>query len=206
MTRPARRFHCRPMIGEMPAQCRRHTMRQRRAGMGAASLLLVLSVAACDRPAPPHDVAPAASAPSSVTARRVQPSSRSSSSHDLSVDEAMGGHTLARHVGKTDDELRERLRREPDISSASTYTDRATAEAVVGSALSSAPRSFEAWRRRTGRRSNFVIHFDAHHVIGRSLARGQREAMPCEDTLVVARWDDRRQQFYVLTSYPEARR
>jgi hypothetical protein len=122
------------------------------------------------------------------------------------VDEAMGGHTLARHVGRTDDELRQRLRRERDISSASTYTDRAAAEAVVGSALLSAPRSFDAWTRRKGRRPNFVIHFDAHHVIGRSMARGQTESTPCEDALVVIRWDDRRQQVYVLTSYPEERR
>jgi len=133
-------------------------------------------------------------------------SGKSASSHDLSGDEAMGGHTLARHVGKTDDELRERLRLEPGISSASTYTDRATAEAVVGSALSSASRSFDAWRRRTGRRPNFVMHFDAHHVIGRSLARGRLEALACEDAVVVVRWDDRRQQLYVLTSYPEGRR
>jgi len=118
----------------------------------------------------------------------------------------MGGHTLARHVGKTDDELRERLRREPNISSASTYTDRATAEAVVGAALSSAPRSFEAWRYRAGRRPNFVLHYWARREIGRSVARDSVEATPCEDALVVLRWDDRRQQFYVLTSYPEERR
>jgi hypothetical protein len=118
----------------------------------------------------------------------------------------MGGHTLARHVGKTDGELRERLRREPNISSASTYTDRATAEAVVGAALSSPPRSFETWRRRTGRRPNFVLHYAAHRVIGRSIGRHQSEAAPCEDALVVLRWDDRRDRFYVLTSYPEERR
>jgi hypothetical protein len=118
----------------------------------------------------------------------------------------MGGHTLARHVGKTDDELMERLRREPDISSASTYTDRATAEAVVGAALASGGRSFEAWRRRTGRRPNFVLHFGADRVIGRSITRGRFEATPCEDALVVVRWDDRRKRSFVLTSYPEARR
>jgi hypothetical protein len=118
----------------------------------------------------------------------------------------MGGHTLARHVGKSDAELRDRLRREPQISSASTYTDRATAEAVVGAAMSSAGRSFDAWRKRTGRRPNFVLHFAAHYVIGRSVARGGREARPCEDALVVIRWDDRRHQYYVLTSYPEERR
>lgn len=118
----------------------------------------------------------------------------------------MGGHTLTRHVGKSDAELRERLRREPQISSASTYSDRATAEAVVGAALSSAGHSFDAWRNRTGRRPNFVLHFAAHHVIGRSVAHGRLEARPCEDALVVIRWDDRHQQFYVLTSYPEEHR
>ena len=174
-------------------------MHRRCTAIGAVSLLLTLAVTGCEQQAL-RPVAP----PASSTAP--DQSATSSSSRDLSVDEAMGGHTLARHVGKTDDELRERLRREPDISSASTFIDRANAEAVVGAALSSAPQSFDAWRRRTGRRPNFVLHFDAHHVIGRTLARGQREASHSENALVVLRWDDRQQQFYVLTSYPEARR
>ena len=45
---------------------------------------------------------------------------------NLSDDEARGGHTLARHVGKSDGELRARLERER-IAAASTYTDLGTA-------------------------------------------------------------------------------
>ena len=118
----------------------------------------------------------------------------------------MGGHTLARHVGKTDRELAERLQREPQISSASTYTDRATAERVVAAALSSAGRSFAVWRDRSGRRPNFVLHYSASSPIGRSITRRRPEATPCERAVVVLRWDDRRRQFYVLTSYPEGDR
>jgi hypothetical protein len=125
---------------------------------------------------------------------------------DLSVDEAMGGHTLARHVGKTDADLSERLRREPQISSASTYTDRATAERVVGAALASGGRGFEAWRARTGRRPNFVLRYADSATIGRSMSRGRSASAPCTRALVVLRWDDRRQRFYVLTSYPEVTR
>jgi len=125
---------------------------------------------------------------------------------DLSVDEAMGGHTLARHVGKTDADLSERLRREPQISSASTYTDRATAERVVGAALASGGRGFEAWRARTGRRPNFVLRYADSATIGRSMSRGRSASAPCTRALVVLRWDDRRQTFYVLTSYPEVTR
>jgi hypothetical protein len=50
------------------------------------------------------------------------------------------------------------------------------------------------------------MHVSADHVIGRSMSRRRLEVRPCEDALVVVRWDDRRQRFYVLTSYPEERR
>jgi hypothetical protein len=118
----------------------------------------------------------------------------------------MGGHTLARHIGKTDEELIERLRREPDISSASTYTDREAAERVIEAALASDGSSFRKWRARQGRRPNFVLHYDADGVIGRSIRRGHTSSVPCERAVVVLRWDDRRQQMFVLTSYPEENR
>jgi hypothetical protein len=160
----------------------------------------------CRRAAP--ESAPA-TPPQTVRATEPSPPDRgavSNTSHDLSEDERQGGHTLARHVGRTDAELADRLRREPEISSASTYTDRATAEAVVGAALLSNTRSFAAWQRRTGRRPNFALHYDAHRVIGRSLSRGRQATVPCERAVVVFRWNDARHRFYVLTSYPEERR
>src|SRR5262245_22101953 len=170
-------------------------------GSRTVALLLVLAVTSCNQPGGTPTTRPVSPASVPEFSRAAE-----SSGHDLSVDEQMGGHTLARHVGKSDAELRDRLRREPQIASASTYTDRATADAVVGAALSSAGRRFDAWRNRTGRRPNFVLHFAAGHVIGRSVARGRLEAAPCENALVIIRWDDRRQQFYVLTSYPEEQR
>src|SRR5262245_10236609 len=101
---------------------------------------------------------------------------RSAGGHDLSADEAMGGHTLQRHVGRSDDDLRARLEREPQISSASTYTDRATAERVVGAALEKGSRAFTEWRERLGRRPNFALRYRADGVIGRSIARGHTYA------------------------------
>jgi hypothetical protein len=168
------------------------------------ALLVALAVTCCDRPGPPNGATDLQSARASAAAH--DHAANFPAEHDLSTDETIGGHTLARHVGKTDLELIDRLRREPQISSASTYTDRATAERVVGAALASAGRSFEAWRGRTGRRPNFVLHYAANHVIGRSVSRGRAGSAPCEYALVVLHWDDRRRQFYVLTSYPEEQR
>jgi hypothetical protein len=77
---------------------------------------------------------------------------------DLGIDESRGGHTLARHVGRTDSQLLDRLAREPRISAASTYTDRATAETVVALALERERSRVRAWRGRYGSRPNLVLH------------------------------------------------
>lgn len=132
---------------------------------------------------------------------------RAAAGYDLARDERRGGHTLERHVGRTDAELRERLRREPGIRAASTYTDRDTAERVVAATLSRERTRVERWSRGTGRRPNLALDYrgDAGASIGRTLGRRDRRSRVCRDAVVVLRWDDRRGDFYVLTSYPEAR-
>lgn len=127
---------------------------------------------------------------------------------DLSIDEARGGHTLGRHVGRTDGQLRERLDREPNISAASTYTDRATAERVVFRALASNASRLEAWRSRQGPRPNLALDYRGRRdeVIGRTLTRGHDVSTPNTDAVVVMRWDAGRSFEFVLTSYPETRR
>ena len=126
---------------------------------------------------------------------------------DLGIDESRGGHTLARHVGRTDSQLLDRLAREPRISAASTYTDRATAETVVALALERERSRLEAWRGRHGSRPNLVLHVNAPRgpPIGRVMRRGSRQSVAATSALVVLRWDGGPQDFFVLTSYPEAR-
>jgi hypothetical protein len=127
--------------------------------------------------------------------------------YDLERDERRGGHTLERHVGRSDDDLRARLQRERQVSAASTYEDRETAERVVAVALRQGRRRLEAWLDRNGSRPNLVLeyHGPPDAAIGRSIRRGERAAVSCTDALVVLRWSSGR-EFYVLTSYPEARR
>jgi Bacterial CdiA-CT RNAse A domain len=128
----------------------------------------------------------------------------SSAGYDLGRDEQRGGHTLARHVGRTDEELRERLARERNISAASTWTDRETAETVVGQALSPERDRVESWMRRGFPRANLALHYNAGRVIGRSLRRGDSQTVDCSSAVIVLRADGP-DSFYVLTTYPEAR-
>jgi len=168
---------------------------------------IVLALSACGSSGSPTSVQQnAGAAAASPPSPEQRPPVPTAPVHDLAADEAMGGHTLQRHVGRSDADLIVRLHREPQISSASTYTDRETAERVIAVALRADNRAFTAWRDRTGRRPNFALRYRADHVIGRSMARGHSTSVPCDRAVIVLRWDEGRQRYYVLTSYPEANR
>ena len=159
--------------------------------------------------APPTSATSPAPAPDSgAPATPAGPAETREARRDLAQDESRGGHTLARHVGKSDEDLRERLARERGISAASTYGDRATAETVVARTLAQQSQRVATWAARRGNRPNLALTYRGARtaIIGRSLRRGQRESVPCSDAIVVLRWDGRGGGFYVLTSYPEARR
>jgi hypothetical protein len=181
--------------------------RSARISVVLATALVALVLSACRPPARAtrSEATPSATTPAAETsaAQRDPVAGR-----DLAIDESLGGHTLARHVGKSDAELAERLRREPRISAASTYTDRATAERAVGAALAGAGRRLTTWERRSGRRPNLVLNYvdPARRPLGRSLHRSQRAAQPARRAVVVLRWHERSNRFYVLTSYPEGDR
>lgn len=154
----------------------------------------------------PAPVAASGSTPPDEPSPAREPAARDTW-RDLSQDEERGGHTLARHVARSDDELRARLAREPGISAASSYTDRRTAESVVARALEQEQDRVDEWRRRSGRRPNLALDYRGRRSapIGKSIRRGERGARQCSDAVVVLRWDTRRDDYYVLTSYPECR-
>jgi hypothetical protein len=148
---------------------------------------------------------PPAETPESRAEPRVsQGPAPSGSRYDLAKDEARGGHTLSKHVGRTDAELQERLLRERNITAASTWTDRATAEQVIGGALRAEPGRVESWMRRGYPRANLALHYDAGRPIGRSLRRGEDRVVDATQAVIVLRADGP-DSFYVLTAYPEAR-
>ncbi len=141
-----------------------------------------------------------------TSAAQATPQTAAGPVRDLSQDEAAGGHTLEKHVGRSDGELRERLRREGNISAASTYTDRETAERTVGTVLQQEQAKIQGWLEHENGHANLVLDYDGNpaHPIGRTLRRGEDRAQPCSQAVVVVKWTGRN-EYYVLTSYPECR-
>jgi hypothetical protein len=175
-----------------------------RATLRLTVALLVAVAAACgDAPAVP---AAAPQASTAVVEPRVSAGVSQAASHaerDLDADERAGGHTLARHVGQTDEDLRARLRRERGISAASTWTDHETAARIVGAMIGQATRRVDRWAHRTGCRPNLALDWRGRETVGRALVRGAREPVTVSCAVAVLRWDTRRGDYYVLTSYPE---
>lgn len=196
----------------------------------AVTCLLWLFASACSQPAPPPSQAPPpvvtrpaeepitpagddeAPAPTAEAqppgpASRVQPpaSQRPAATRfdvDLQRDERRGGHTIARHVGRTDAQLKARLSRE-SIAAASTYADLETAEQVVARALAANERRVLRWIEQRGPRPNLAVRYRARDGLptGRMLRRGDQASEEVNGAVVVLRWRD--EAWYVLTSYPE---
>ena len=78
------------------------------------------------------------------------------------------------------------------------------AEETVGAALKAERDRIDSWIGRGERRPNLALHYSAGRVIGRSLRRGTVESVPCTSAVIVLRADGAN-NFYVLTTYPEAR-
>ena len=154
----------------------------------------LLMSAACSRPSP-----------SGASTASVNRPSKHAGARNLAADEASGGHTLKKHIGRSDRDLRERLRREPDISAASTYVDRHTAEEFIGECLSENDGRIGQWMDRE-RHPNLVLDCagDPAWPIGRSLRRGETQVEPCSRATVVLKWEPPR-DYFVLTSYPDCR-
>jgi len=166
-----------------------------------APLLVLLGLLGCNSPQPQSQ------SPQPEPVRRDFRDSPDSNlpSRDLSQDEAASGHTLRKHVSRTDEQLRERLRHERNISAASTWNDRGSAEAAVGAALAQQSNRINRWLERQNGHPNLVLDYDgdASHPFGRSLARGEDQVEPCSHATIVLKWDD--PSYHVLTAYPECR-
>jgi hypothetical protein len=120
---------------------------------------------------------------------------------DLARDEERGGHTLERHIGKTDAELRRRLDEE-SISADSTYADRNTAEMAVAASIQENSNKINSWLHRPGGHSNLVLDYDSDTPLGRSMRRDDAQSFPCSHAVAILKWKGP-SDYFVLTSYPD---
>ncbi|MFV0317962.1 MAG: RNase A-like domain-containing protein [Microthrixaceae bacterium] len=88
----------------------------------------------------------------------------------LAAHEGAGGHALARHLGKSDADLLARVRSQPNIAGASTWSSRATAEASIAEVLSANSSGVQSWLAGSG--NKLVLNGGGSSTVGRYVAQG----------------------------------
>lgn len=122
----------------------------------------------------------------------------------LAAEEAAGGHTIARHVGKTEAELRTRLATQTAIPAASSFRTLAEAEQVVSEALQANGVMIQNWARQAAVGQNLRIPYAAGRPIGYGVVRSTN--LPQQMTkvrIVLKKTSVANKIYFVLTSFPE---
>jgi uncharacterized protein YukE len=103
----------------------------------------------------------------------------------LLTHETAGGHTLAKHVGKTTDFLRNRLAIEPDIRAASAFYDREVAEMSISALIFKEDSRVARWLSTGG----YQLRLDGRmeESIGYLIPKGSMTASPASGLRVILR-------------------
>ena len=119
----------------------------------------------------------------------------------LDAHEAAGGHTVERHVGKTEAELKQRLEIDRQIAAASSFTNRSIAEAAIGEAISRNERSIASWLR--SRDNRYTIDYNANRKVGITLRRRVSKASSTSSLKIVFQRSTKLPPgYFILTAYP----
>jgi len=121
----------------------------------------------------------------------------------LASEEAAGGHTLARHVGRTEEQLRARLASQPRIPAASTFGTLREAERVVAETLRANKNAIEQWAKLAPIGDQKVFTYAAGRVIGLGVIRSTNQIQNMSKVVIVLRKVVAQNRVYfLLTSYP----
>jgi len=120
----------------------------------------------------------------------------------LDFHESAGGHTLERHVGKTEAQLAQRLASETTISAASSFTNRSVAEAAIAEAMNKNQSAIDSWVKSRGNR--YTIDYNANRIIGITLRRRASKATSASRLRIVLQRSAKLPPgYFILTAYPQ---
>ncbi|MDR0143296.1 T7SS effector LXG polymorphic toxin [Bacillus sp. JHAA] len=117
----------------------------------------------------------------------------------LAAHEAKGGHLIDRHVGKTDEELLQRLQINKKIRASSSFTDRPTAERVANETLTKHKKEIEEWLK-SDVNDPLPLPYRGTEVIGRGVRKGSNEVKDMTNARIVLKKNE--DGSFILTGYP----
>lgn len=121
----------------------------------------------------------------------------------LTAHEAVGGHTLARHVGQTPAQLTNRLVNQNRLPSVSSFTDRVIAEEAIATTINANSSAITAWLNICSAK-NLTIRYRLSEQLGIVLDRATNVPIPANQVVVVlCPSPSLPLGYYILTAYLE---
>ncbi len=117
--------------------------------------------------------------------------------------EAAGGHTIAKHVGRTEEQLRARLAAERRIPAASSFRTLSAAETVVSDILRANATPVRTWAARALPTQRLRITYDAANTIGYGVVRSTGVLRDMQKVFLVIEKTTRGGKLYfIVTAFP----
>jgi hypothetical protein len=121
----------------------------------------------------------------------------------LAAHEAQGGHTIARHVGRTEAQLQARLTSQTTIPAASTFQTLAQAERAVAAGLRANRAAIAQWAKSAAPGAKQAFEWTSGTPIGQGVIRATGRLTPMSRLRIVLKKQAfQGKLYYVLTAFP----
>lgn len=122
--------------------------------------------------------------------------------HEALAGSKLGGHTIAKHVGRTEQQLRARLAAEPQRKIVSTFTNLRVAEECVSRAMRLNATRIKAWAQTGTNPKPLELVEDAGKVAGFGVIRLSGQVVQLRKVLLVLKLQSYNgMPYYIFTAY-----
>lgn len=126
--------------------------------------------------------------------------------HEAQQGSRVGGHTILKHVGKTEAELRARLAAQPWIRGAGSFSTLDVAERAISSGLRANAARIQAWASQAsaaGGAPTLTLVHNASSVIGYGVMRASNTLQNMTRVQIILKFEMYNgNPYYILTAYP----
>jgi hypothetical protein len=124
--------------------------------------------------------------------------------HEAKTLRGIGGHTILKHVGRTEAQLRERLRLEPKREVVSSFVNIERAEWTISEVMRSNAARIQAWTQSSIRRVPLDLVTTIPGEIGYGITRETGRLTSMNRVIVILKYQTHNgMPYYILTAYVE---
>ncbi|MEX3858028.1 MULTISPECIES: RNase A-like domain-containing protein [Paraburkholderia] len=143
-----------------------------------------------------------ASSIKAIRASRIAMGRISLDMHEAKAGSGIGGHTLLKHVGRTEAQLRERLNREPRREKVSSFTNLERAESAISEVMRANATIIREWAQSSGRGGPLALTRRVAGNVGYGITRETGKLTPMNEVVVVLKYQTYNgMPYYIVTAY-----